>query len=1186
MKYLVASISWLENNIFLVVYTSSSADRETPLSTNFHLITRNPQSPNSFTFQKLPEVCPSFGSSRVPPSCSMQRLKDFPPNIQDLIIVVSTASPDVGLFTRAKVPLTNEHDPQKVINAFTATTIADDARRASLPIQTFGDGQDTSCIGVALDLSSNEKVKRPLPQEEFDESSGPLPGLVILNEEGILSSWWVVYADSIRQNLSWPGLVNAAPQQAQAQAPQQGPQFRQIDTKPLATFGQPSAPGIGTSSIPTSGFPGTFGTSSGLGKPQSPWGPALPASAAPQSMTPAFGQPAFGSPSAVGGTSQGATFGTTGGIGNRVSPWGAQPLGAAGAAGSIFGQTGGLGGAAPLGGGATGASQGFGASLTNSGGFASFAKAPGFAAAAAQGGTGGSVFGKATPEAPLGPGMGPATSFVEVSRKPEQTSPHSFTADSIMNRKPAQPLGGSFKADRFQLGSTFKGDGTAANDLPKPMNSSNSLFGINFGNSLRESVGPVATTQEAQMNDNMSDYGSKIASPNERESMSPVIPPRESEPQVPETAPPKSGGFFVTQAQSENSPAAVESSVPTISSPEKPAPISTTPQDTPTKPGDSAPSQPPKTEPEGQKPSSLEQIPKSPSGDPLPPEARSKVSYAAGDSSNSSKTSAEDAPLPPDFLPAKSKSKNSQVIPPEVSALPEDNNDDRLDDDEGSGVDVAQELSPVTDPTQSPKISPESSFGALVDKSPVNELFTKVKRQPPRQGAKTLFGEVGSTSTVYPFLPPPSKEQVSPRSPSPIRPLLTAETLRPDHARSISAPGRPAKAIADRRQVLNKIMNERLPQPSQEEQRTQERDLRLSRQARKVAEEEQDLSDREDEKVREELATEVEPTKVLEPFLAHQDYVGAISKDGIPGQIEAVYRDINSMIDTLGLNARSLTAFVAGHSEFYKDGGRSLEDLQNPDWSMSEIEELAALESKLFDRLADGRITDVQGKLNVCRDMRKELHKIRSKRQDITRAISAKTDQLEVESIKSAPLDLHQSAIQNELRRDFSRFQKLLAEAEEGISMLRAKLASKEKSNGKNAAVKKPTVEAVTNTIKKMTSMIEKKNLDIDILEVQMRRLRFSPALAEKTNGETTPLRLSPSRRNARNSPRAFTPDRSNGGSTTPRTGKSSSLRKSINEVTNEEVEKYRAKVKHRMEVNAIVKRAFLDTAPRIRGLD
>lgn len=1180
---LVLSISWLENDIFLTAHTSSLADPNAPVSIKFHLISRNPQAPTSFLFQKLPEVCSSFGSNRLPPFCSMQRLKDFPPNIQDLIIVVSTASADVGLFTRAKAPLSNEFDMQKVTNTFTATSIADDARRASLPIQTSGEGADTSSIGVALDLSSNEKVKRPLPQEEYDETSGPLPGLMVLNEEGILSSWWVVYADSIRQNTAYPGLVNETGQQSQLSVPRQESSFARIDStstpfnqSPFGGNAAGSGPGIGMSKPAAPGFGvSASGTSLGPGKSQSPWGAGLTASLAPQNSTTAFGQTAFGVPAfGLPSTVQGPAFGTSGGIGNRVSPWSTQSVGSASASGSVFGQTGGLGSGALRG---SGAVPVFGA---NTGGFATFANGPGFAEAAAQGGGGGggggSVLGKPNPDASLDSGMETDNSLTETPKKPAETSA------GLLN-------GGAFK-----LGSTFKGDGTAANDFPKPsINTSSSLFDNGFVQSLEETekILPTSTTQEAQMNDSMSDYGSRNPSPVERESMSPVIQPTAPESQFPSATLPTNGGRFGTQAQSDITPTVVESSAPPTSSPEKPLAISTTPQDTPRKPGELAPSQIVKIEPQEDGQSSIDHIPKSPpnKNNPLPPEATSRASYAAGDTSNSSKSSAEDAPLPPDFLPSRNKANDSQLVPPEYLVPLEDKEDDRLDDDEGSGVDVAQELSPLTDPTQSPKISPESSFGALVDKSPLNERFTQVQRHhQPRQGTKALFGEIGSKSLGYPYLPPASKVQESSRSPSPVRGLSTAELLRPDPARSVSAPGRPTKAIAARRQALSKMTKEGPPQPSQHEMRNQERDLRLSRQAQKEAEEEQDLSDREDEKVREELAAEVEPRKDLEPFLAHQDYVGKISKAGIPGQIEAVYRDINSMIDTLGLNSRSLKAFVMWHNEIHKAGGRSLEDLESPDWSMSEIEDLESLERRLFQKLEDGRVYDVQGKLTVCREMRKELHKVRSKRQEITKAIGATSDASKSEVLKSTPLDLHQSMIQHDLRRDFSRVQKLLVEAEEAISMLRVTLASQEKSNGRTSAVKKPTVEAVTNTINKMTSMIEKKNLDIDVLEVHMGRLGFSPGPHEGNRETSVPVspysKKSPGRRNPDpNSSYLFTPENSHRLNSSAGTPGSAALRKGMNNVTNEEIDRYRTSFQHRKAVAAIIKTVFMKSGPRVR---
>ena len=74
------------------------------------------------------------------------------------------------------------------------------------------------------------------------------------------------------------------------------------------------------------------------------------------------------------------------------------------------------------------------------------------------------------------------------------------------------------------------------------------------------------------------------------------------------------------------------------------------------------------------------------------------------------------------------------------------------------------------------------------------------------------------------------------------------------------------------------------------------------------------------------------------------------------------------------------------------------------------------------------------------------------------------------------------------LRKEtLGRVQTLLSEVEQKMTMLRADLASL--ANKDRAANATPTVEAVTNTILKMTSMVEQKSGDIDVLEAQIRRL-------------------------------------------------------------------------------------------------
>ncbi|MCJ1461555.1 hypothetical protein MMC07_000152, partial [Pseudocyphellaria aurata] len=1190
----VTSISWLENDLFLVAHTSSAFHHENASCTVFHIITRQKSPQTIFTFQKLPEPCPSFGTSRQPPYTFMRRLKDFPPNLQDLVIVVSTAAPDVGLISRSKIPLTNDFPEDEIKNVFTTTTMANDARRAQLPMTE--DFTDTSAIGVALDLSSTEKVKRPLPGEDMDESPGPLPGLMVLNNEGVLSFWWLVYADSIRQGLNYPGLTLQSNQdQGRPQAAaQQESTFGGASSNPTPARSQPpfgdsttSAGNVGnvfdtpvasTFGVASRAGSAGFGTSSALGKPQSPWAINVSSNAASHSATPAFGQPAFGNRSTIGANAQGATFGMAGGIGSRASPWATQT---SGTSGTILGQTGSLGmrSGNAFGSGPTGNMFGPGPTAAlSSAPFSSFANSPGFAAAAAQSRNGGG-FATGTTESVFGTGMDTDVSFGETPKQSGETSK-------------------ALKNDGFVFETSFKGDGTAAKDLPEPSNNaSTSLFGADFGDSLEKPPKLPATppVQEEKMDDSLTDdENSSLGSPIQQEPMIPTTKPSTSKIQSPVTIPPSNGGFIGTQAQSRVTPALVESSAPATSAFGKPTPITTTPKESPRKsdevprpPIESTPTPVIKRESREDELVILKGLSTPTSELSLPPESTSKVSYAAGDTSSSSKSSFDDAPLPPDFLPSKSKIDISKETPQSTLTPPALDDHDGLEDDEGSGVDVAQDISPITDPNQSPRITPWSSYRADLDKSPPGGLFTKVSRQQSRE-TKPLFGEVRQMS--IPYLPQPPKMQESPRSPSPVRNTLRGDGVRPVNQRSISAPGQPSKSVANAKTASGQSALKNSTLPPFNDQQQHERVHPLVQKSQE-ADEEQDLSDREDERIREELATEVEATKTLEPFVAHQDYIGTISKPGVPGQIETVYRDINSMIDTLGFNARSLTAFIRGQSELYQEGGRSRKDLETGDWCLLEIEDLGVIGGQLREQLEEGRLTAVQEKFCECRILRQALHKIRSKRYEISNIVNASSDPKQIEARNSVSLNPKQISIQNRLRKEFSDILKHIADAEERISLLRAKLAFMETGNGKKSPLKIPTVEAVTNTIKKMTTMVEKRNLDIDILETQMRKLRFSSVNSDGRESSsflgspasTIKSSLKNSCMSIQGEPNSISDNLS--GLLRRSLGEKESTRNRMSRVTSQEAENYRLKVEQRKAVNEMVKKAVLSSGPKIRKL-
>ena len=1230
LTLLVSSISWLENDVFLVAHTPSSSDGGMIPETTYHLVTRQTKPQTTMTFQKVPEPCPPFGLHRLPAFQFLLRLRDFPPNLQDVLVVTSTASVDVGLVTRSKTALTNDAPAEKVTNVFTTTAMADDSRRAQMPMSK--DQTDTSPIGVCLDLSSKDKVQRPLPKEEFDSSQSPLPALMILNNEGVLSSWWIVYAESIRQGTTYPGLVAAGGHQIQQQqqAERQASPFASAGSQAAPAFGQssfgkPSAPAISFGSAfskpATSSFSSTSAPAStftAMGQSQSPFGASTVTSAPSESGGSTFGQPAFGSSTPMG--TSGAAFGTAGGFGNRGSVWGTPSSGTAAASGSVFGKSG-FGGVnnpsfgSPSTGNAFGSNTPANRAPSTSGGFASFATKPSGFMTAASTTSADSPWGKSAQGQTFGSGMDTDTSFGTTPKKDADASKGIF--------------GGG-----FTLGTTFKRDDPSVNEVSNSEGgASKSMFGDGFGSALGEAQEAAATPQSKDADMDEDDTTpSQNAQPTPAQSATTQVdkpaPPKFQFPSVP----PSTGGLFGTQAQAKTTPAAVQNSQPSRSTFGKPTPITTTPDDTSKKPDQSIrPSvetspkikEEPQSDDDNISPLNEDEAappvgfgaPRTPSpagtkasSDPVPPESTSKTSFAPGDSSTSSKSS-EEAPLPPDFLMPKTKLEEFEPPSLEKAALPEAGGEDDEDnadtdaegdeddeglDDEGSGIDVAQEISPSTDPAQSPKITPGSSFGAPLNKSPVGGLFSRVSQPQDGQVGRSLFGEVGKNSA--PYFSPPSKSQESPRSPSPVRSMISRDPLRPDNSRSASAPD-PFKAPAKRQNPLRQLAVPSRPLPSAAELRMQDRERIAAQKAKQAAEEEQDLSDREDERVREELETEVEGSKTLEPFLAHQDYIGAVDKPGIPGQIEKVYRDINSMIDTLGLNARSLTAFVKGHTEQHKQAGRSRDDLEeDDDWCLIEIGDLDAIEDELEQKLKAGQIQDVKKKSNECRGLRKGIATFRAKGGDVVKTVEARSDPEATESARNAPLRLEQATQQYELRKQLMRFQKLLVEAEESITVLRAKLASCETGDAGGRPLKKPTVEAVTNTIKKLTSIVEKKSGDIDVLETQMRHLRIPSAglLSQSSSREGSPFtplpstlpnkrKLFPARSGAdplslQNGGLSHTPSRLVNGPGTPR--------KSVQDITPEELQRCREKAQRRQEVNLIMKEAFMKTGPRIRSLD
>ncbi|KAK3356244.1 putative nuclear pore complex protein [Neurospora tetraspora] len=668
--YYVSSLVWLENHVFLVIHNPTSGQDPSV----YHIITRQ-QQPNAqatFTYNKMTDPVEPFGAEKAPHH-TVLRLKDFPPNLTDLLLVSSTATESIGLLTRSKTPLASD---KPVVNAFTTTEFADDTKRALLPMSE--DMTETFPVGTSLDLSAKDKVYKPIPTDEINESPGPLPGLWVLNNDGVLSAWWVVYNESIRNGTTYPGLA-VMDSNKPAQPAQQAQQ-----AQPQSAFGASTttAPAFGSSTTAAPAFGSSaFGVAPSLGAKTSSWGGGGAAAPAFGSSSfgsaPAAAAPAFGAPSALGGPAVAPAFGQSSmiGMGVKASPWasGGTSTGSAGTSGKVFG------------GGAASSSGGFASFASTPTPFTSFAgKSEGSAFGSLAGNnSGGSIFGSKPAE----------SKSIEVS----------MDSDTAFPPPAAKPAGGStFGSSPFVLGTTFKADPKTANDNEEPSEKKGgSLFGSGFGLSLNEpaaaetkdetmeSAAPTPVTEKPKSIFNV-ESTTPAGTPAPNNIFGAPKPPGSGfsnvfgAPKTEESKPKPLTDLF-GKPKTEESAAKPNPFAAPLKSETKPNPFAA-PLKSEMQPKSFAEAlklaTPPKVKEEDtEDKENLANIPEA----PLPPETTSKTDFLPGESSASSitdtletapKVKSDDAPLPPDFLSSKAKPAGKKAedapLPPDTPVKTQD----------------------------------------------------------------------------------------------------------------------------------------------------------------------------------------------------------------------------------------------------------------------------------------------------------------------------------------------------------------------------------------------------------------------------------------------------------------------------------------------------------------------------------
>lgn len=620
-NHFVSSIVWLENHFFITTHTPVPSEEQNNESV-FHILTRSSKGA-SFQYTRLPDPVPPFGmDARSPPYFFHARIGPYAPNMRDMVIFSNTCSSDIGLVSRFSAPISGE--PPIPADTWCTTTIGDDTRRAQLPLS--GESiQDTSSIGMALDFSNKDNVKRPVGGEEIEESPGPLPILMVLNHEGLLCAWHVVYNDAIESREKYTGMMIYAQQtqpQAQQQQQQQPPRpstppqptsFAGVLGSPPSQqtpptgglgfgfgggprpgtsegpFASPSAAGLTSPRLSTGGVYGTTSNLGGsFGKPSfgTPFGQpsALGASAGGT-----FGQPAWGAASSGPATAAitqpaGSAFSQTSALGAKpaAAAFGQTPALGANSTGSAFGQTSALGARPAFG---TPTALGTSAPAFGSPTALGLAKpaASAFGQLSALGGTtaAGSVFGSGSALGGAGSGgfgsyankggfsavagTGASTSGTPIwgSGKTINTesTPSAFGTGS------APSAFGAGGATGFKISSGFKAEGATSDDSTKTAaGGSFGAFGAGLGDALSASQSALRGVNNQALRDADMDADSDVeqdkASEDEDEDIITPGARQLAAPLKPATLPSSSGSPFAAVNKPASSPFGTPSAVP------------------------------------------------------------------------------------------------------------------------------------------------------------------------------------------------------------------------------------------------------------------------------------------------------------------------------------------------------------------------------------------------------------------------------------------------------------------------------------------------------------------------------------------------------------------------------------------------------------------------------------------------
>lgn len=323
MLNLVRDVLWIENHIFLVLY---SRKRETEYDEYIHdgyIINRKPANGSNVPeYIRLAEITPIFGDEGRGEHFYMEIIHNLGKEVKYAVIIANAATSELSVVGQDE-------------NGEWATWALPEDGVANLPLSDKT-SMDTFPLGLAIDFTADEKLP-PLDASEGDIGVSPMPVFYIINDEGHIGAYHCYNIEIARRNepysvaasftgaattISTTTLAAKAPEVAPPAQPSAFAAFGSASSGNTGSFGDLLS---GKSESPTVGF-GGFGGSipsfSNLGSAQKI--PATPSSGfgAVKATSPAV-VPSFGSTTNIGFSS---TKPVTTAVDKPLSSFGATPI--------------------------------------------------------------------------------------------------------------------------------------------------------------------------------------------------------------------------------------------------------------------------------------------------------------------------------------------------------------------------------------------------------------------------------------------------------------------------------------------------------------------------------------------------------------------------------------------------------------------------------------------------------------------------------------------------------------------------------------------------------------------------------------------------------------------------------------------------------------------------------------------